>query len=83
MSRDPSRPPKSLALSPAGAERRKSPGRGVIPADDIADSEEAARYIAGFAVELASLAKRSRLEFLAYLLDVVRMEAERSGKRVE
>ena len=54
-----------------------------MPADDIADPEEAARYIAGFAVELASLAKRSRLEFLAYLLDVVRMEAERSGKRVE
>ena len=82
MSRDSSRPPKSLALSPDRAEKRKTSGRGVIPADDIADPEEAARYIAGFAVELASLAKRSRLECRAYLWDVVRMEAARSGKRV-
>lgn len=83
MSRDSPRPPKSQALSPVGAEKRRTVGRGDIPADNIPDSVEAARYIAGFAIELASLAKRSRLEFLAYLLDVVRMEAERCGNRVE
>lgn len=81
MSRDSSRPSKSPALS--GVEKKRTSGRGIGPAADAADPKEAARYIAGFAVELSSLAKRSRLEFLAYLLDVVRMEAERRGSSVD
>jgi hypothetical protein len=42
---------------------------------------EAARYIESFALELSSLAKRSRLDFLAYLLDMARIEAERCAAR--
>jgi hypothetical protein len=42
---------------------------------------EAARYVEAFALELSSLAKRSRLDFLAYLLDMARIEAERCGRR--
>jgi len=44
-------------------------------------SIEAARYIEAFALELSSIAKRSRLDFLAYLLDMARIEAERCASR--
>ena len=37
--------------------------------------EEAAAYVGGIAQELAAIAREAKLEFLAYLLDLVREEA--------
>ena len=80
MSRETSRPSKSLTLPREPAEKDgETRGAGqdqpaMLPAD-------AARYIEAFALELSSLAKRSRLDFLAYLLDMAHIEAERCGQR--
>jgi hypothetical protein len=52
-----------------------------VPSAAATDPAEAARYIEAFALGLSSLAKRSRLDFLAYLLDMARIEAERVGSR--
>lgn len=41
---------------------------------------ETAQYIAEFAAELSSLARQTRLDLLAYLLDMARMEASRAVK---
>ena len=38
---------------------------------------DVARYIAEFSAELSSLARQSRLDLLAYLLDMARLEATR------
>ncbi len=38
---------------------------------------ETARYIAEFTAELSYLARRSKLDLLAYLLDMARLEAGR------
>lgn len=45
-----------------------------------ADSAEAARYIADFAAELSAVARHARLDLLAYLLDMARLEAARAQK---
>jgi hypothetical protein len=42
-----------------------------------ADPVETAKFVADFTIELASLARRSRLDLLAYLLDMARLEAIR------
>lgn len=47
----------------------------LVPA--AASPAEAARYIAEFTVELSALAKHSRLDLLAYLLDMAHLEAIR------
>jgi len=39
---------------------------------------EAAQYIAEFTAELSYLARRTRLDLLAYLLDMARLEAARA-----
>lgn len=44
---------------------------------EIAPSETA-RYIADLTAELAYLARKARLDLLAYLLDMARLEAVRS-----
>jgi len=41
-------------------------------------SGETAQYIAEFTAELSFLARRARLDLLAYLLDMTRLEAIRS-----
>jgi hypothetical protein len=41
-------------------------------------SAETAQYIAEFSAELAYLARESKLDLLAYLLDMARLEAIRS-----
>jgi hypothetical protein len=41
-------------------------------------SAETAQYIAEFSAELAYLARESKLDLLAYLLDMARLEASRS-----
>jgi hypothetical protein len=79
MSKDPSRPSKSSV--PAQRPHNKEGEPGLVHSPATTDPAEAARYIAAFALELSSLAKRSRLDFLAYLLDMARIEAERVGSR--
>jgi hypothetical protein len=61
---------------------RSRPTDGGVPPTDPSETqtpdplpEEAARYIADFASELAALARRSRLDLLASLLDMARLEA--------
>lgn len=41
-------------------------------------SAEAAQYIAEFTAELSYLPRRTRLDLLAYLLDMARLEAARA-----
>ena len=43
---------------------------------------EAARYLAEFTGELSSLAKQSRFDLLAYMLDMARMEATRIADEI-
>jgi hypothetical protein len=42
-----------------------------------ADPVETAKFVADFTLELSSLARASRLDLLAYLLDMARLEAIR------
>ncbi|MEZ0170476.1 hypothetical protein [Microvirga sp. TS319] len=45
---------------------------------DAKGAAETARYIAEFTAELSYLARRERLDLLAYLLDMARLEAARA-----
>lgn len=47
----------------------------------LGDRVQAAAYVAGLTAELASLVRRHRLDTLAYLLDMVRLEAEETVQR--
>ncbi len=47
------------------------------------ERERAAAYVAELAVDLASLARRHRLDTLVYLLDMVRLEAENVTRHVK
>ena len=47
------------------------PGSGMSPA-------ETARYVAEFSAELSYLARQAKLDLLAYLLDMARLEAIRT-----
>jgi len=49
--------------------------------DDGGSPDDAARYIASLADELAQLAKRNGLDALSYILEMARIEAEQAGKR--
>ena len=80
MSKDPSRPSKTPAVPAEPSQKEDVTGRGAVPSPGAMDPLEAARYIEAFALELSSLAKRSRLDFLAYLLDMARIEAERVSR---
>ena len=42
---------------------------------------ETARYVADFSAELSYLARQSKLDLLAYLLDMARLEAIRAVQR--
>jgi hypothetical protein len=44
--------------------------------------ENAATYIADIVTELAGLARGSKLEILAYLLDIAQLEAANNAKRL-
>jgi hypothetical protein len=81
MSKDPSRPSKTSIPVQEPPKREDSSAPGLVRFTAAMDPAEAARYIGAFALELSSLAKRSRLDFLAYLLDMARIEAERVGSR--
>jgi hypothetical protein len=68
-------PPKALsAPSPHDTEIAiQPPGLGA----DGMSKAETARYIAEFTAELSYLARQTRLDLLAYLLDMARLEAAR------
>ena len=62
---------------PAGSptELHEISGRVIPP-------ESTAAYIADIATELASLARGSKLEVLAYLLDIAQLEAANTARRL-
>lgn len=49
----------------------------------LGDREQAVAYAAGLTGELAGLMRRHRLDTLAYLLDMVKLEAEQTLQRSE
>ena len=69
MPKQPPHPPKSIQSQPNSLSDATG-GR-------IADPAEAARYIAEFTAELSVIARHAKLELLAYLLDMARLEATR------
>lgn len=46
-------------------------------------ADEAAHYIADLAGELAGIARGTELDLVAYLLDIVRLEAARTARRIK
>lgn len=48
---------------------------------DPPDPQEAARYVASMAEELAQLARSHNLELLAHILDMARLEADQISRR--
>ena len=60
-----------------GATRHSERGR------DDASARETARYIADLAAAMSVLARRSRLDVVAYLLDLARLEAEETVQNGE
>jgi hypothetical protein len=69
MPKQPPHPPKAVQTQP-GSPSEAIGGR-------ITDPTEAARYIAEFTAELSIVARGAKLELLAYLLDMARLEATR------
>lgn len=69
MPQAPSRPSNSPAAVDA-----------IAGADEAVEPQEAARYIAAFTGELSSLAKRTGLDLLGYLLDMARLEADKQAR---
>jgi hypothetical protein len=49
---------------------------------DPVQPEGTAAYIADITTELAGLARRSRLEILAYLLEIAQLEAANASRRL-
>jgi hypothetical protein len=66
--------PKDLRNSPKVPARTKTEDADALRHVPISPGE-VAQYIAEFSAELSSLAREAKLEFVAYLLDMVRMEA--------
>ena len=68
--------PKRLGVSP-----------GLVPEASEAPNEalalEAAQYIAQMSAELASIARASKLDLLAYFLEMARVEATSSVRKLE
>jgi hypothetical protein len=72
MSKDPRHSPATPRRSgrPHEDETEAAAAEGIC-----APPEEIARYIAAFSAELSLLAKRSKFDLLAYLLDIATLEA--------
>lgn len=52
-------------------------------ASDTGSGEETARYIADMIVALAAMAREAKLDLLAYLLNMARVEAEMQARQRE
>lgn len=68
------------------SEMRRPPGQPQ-PSSVAAEAEaphphSAASYIADMTTELAGIARRSKLDVLAYLLDIAQLEAAKSARRL-
>lgn len=73
----PKQPPNpSWALQAQSVSPSDPVGKRPLPADPA----EAARYIAEFAAELSVMARHARLDLLAYLLDMARLEATKAQR---
>jgi hypothetical protein len=83
--------PRSGKLAPAGQGRSGgaptkvgvASASLVEPPSDEALALEAARYIAQMTAELASIARGSNLDLLAYFLDMARVEATSTVRKLE
>ena len=51
------------------------------PSGDLASREAVASYVAAMSADLASMARRTGLDTLGYLLEMVRLEAESARRR--
>jgi hypothetical protein len=63
--------------------RPSTVGNLAISEVPLGDPEQAATYVAGLTSELSNLVRRHKLDTLAYLLDMVRLEAEETVQRAE
>ena len=70
-----SKPPRRSPTAPSSLEPLAAGGAGLprAPMSQV----ETAQYIAEFSAELAFLARQAKLDLLAYLLDMARLEAIR------
>ncbi len=84
--------PPSRKLAPAGQGPLGSASLGTPPASRLPDPHEpadealaleSAQYIAQMSAELASIARASNLDLLAYFLDMARVEATSSIRKLE
>jgi hypothetical protein len=78
----PKAPPRPVASTPAIMEADETAPHGLGQSERT--PSETAQYIAEFSAELSFLARLMRLDLLAYLLDMARLEAIRavqSGQR--
>ena len=67
-------------VASAESQRRPASGRGT-PAKNVPVREaDTASYIADLVDELAALARASKLDLLAYLLDIARLEADATAQ---
>jgi len=65
--------------SKAKASQEQPVGPGSVPSPRSgASTGETAKYIAEFSAELSYLAQQAKLDLLAYLLDMARLEAIRA-----
>jgi hypothetical protein len=75
-----------MKMSEDVPKRRASADLGVVESKPEAAPairpESAAAYIADMATELAGLARASRLDILAYLLDIAQLEAANVSRRL-
>jgi hypothetical protein len=74
MPKQPPHPSRGFQIQPVSSPSAE----GARPRE--AGPAEAARYIAEFAAELSVLARHARLDLLAYLLDMARLEATKAQK---
>ncbi len=78
-----SKPPRRVLPAPSPHDREAAAPAWSIRKDGLS-AVETAQYIAEFTAELSYLARQTRLDLLAYLLDMARLEAARAvqdGKR--
>jgi hypothetical protein len=74
-----------MAKAPSRPQRKDALARPESTPDILITTklspDETARYIAEFSAELSYLARRSKLDLLAYLLDMARLEAASLAKK--
>jgi hypothetical protein len=74
-------PDLDRASKAAGVDSRGEAGSS--PARGTAGPVDTALYIADLSGELAQMARQAKLDLVAYLLDLTRLEAARTGQRLK